>query len=122
MGPRYISSAEISCVKLSEVLMMPLCVFFYNGETPPWTTAVGGLAIAASIAHHSLQVLREEREAQQDCTASLESMELLASADHTADDEETEGEEGEEVAVTGAVEAEHGERVQLVRTTEPHGN
>ena len=101
--------------------MMPLCVFFYNGETPPWTTAVGGLAIAASIAHHSLQVLREEREAQQECTASLESMELLVSADHTTD-EETEEEEGEEVAVTGAVEAEQGERVQPVRTTEPHGN
>lgn len=63
LGPRYITSAEISCVKMSEVFMMPLCVYLYNGELPPWTTYLGGTFVLAGIVGHSLAIMHDEQHA-----------------------------------------------------------
>ena len=77
MGPRFITSAEISCVKMSEVFLMPLCVFLWNGELPAWTTYLGGSLILIGILGHSVVAVLEERGAH----AGVRSYEALARSD-----------------------------------------
>lgn len=64
MGPRYISSAEVSLLILLESVLAPLLVWLVIGEDPgPWTL-VGGVVVIGALFVSNLVVLLRKRERQ----------------------------------------------------------
>ncbi|WP_306113528.1 MULTISPECIES: DMT family transporter [unclassified Roseovarius] len=64
MGPRYISSAEVSLLILLESVLAPLLVWLVIGEDPgPWTL-VGGVVVIGALFVSNLVVLLRKREPQ----------------------------------------------------------
>ena len=62
LGPRYISSAEVSLLVLLESVLAPLLVWFVVGEDPgPWALAGGVVVIGALIASNLAVLLRNQR-------------------------------------------------------------
>lgn len=62
LGPRYITSAEVSLLILVESVCAPLLVWFMLGENPgPWTLAGGAVVLAALFASNIYVLLRRKR-------------------------------------------------------------
>ena len=61
VAPSLIPAAEIACVKCVEVIVAPLLVYFYDGETPTWNTYVGGFFILVAVLGHSAAILWEQQ-------------------------------------------------------------
>lgn len=57
IAPAFISSAEIACVKMIEVILAPVLVYLYDGEEPTWNTYVGGALIAVAVLGHSIATI-----------------------------------------------------------------
>ena len=60
LGPRYISSAEVSLFLLLETVLAPIWVWLAVGETVAFTTFAGGAIILIALISHSLYSMRSE--------------------------------------------------------------
>lgn len=58
LGPRYISSAEVSLFLLLETILAPIWVWLVVGEKIPPATQLGGAIIVGTLIIHSLHRLR----------------------------------------------------------------
>jgi len=59
LGPRYISSAEVSLLILLEAVLAPILVWAMIGEDPgPWALAGGGIVIGALVVSNLVGVRR----------------------------------------------------------------
>jgi drug/metabolite transporter (DMT)-like permease len=59
LGPRYLSSAEVSLLILLEAVFAPLLVWFMIGENPgAWALVGGGIVIAVLIASNLVMLAR----------------------------------------------------------------
>ncbi|MCB1480012.1 MAG: DMT family transporter [Rhodobiaceae bacterium] len=65
LGPRYISSAEVSLLLLLEGTLAPLLAWYVLDEVPGARTFVGGAIIIAAIVISNLVALRKSRPAAQ---------------------------------------------------------
>lgn len=61
LGPRYISSAEVSLLVLLESVLAPILVWFAIGEDPgPWALAGGGIVIGALMVSNVVSLVRQK--------------------------------------------------------------
>lgn len=58
VGPRYLSSAEVSLMMLLETAFGPLWVWLVLSEEPPLTAMIGGVVIVAAVIVASLSAFR----------------------------------------------------------------
>ena len=58
LGPRYISSAEVSLLILLESVLAPILVWFVIGEEPGRLTLVGGVVVIGALIVSNLVALR----------------------------------------------------------------
>ena len=65
LAPRYISTAEMGCIKMIEIVLAPRYIYFYEGEVPALTTFIGGAVIVASLLAHSIASIRAQQASQQ---------------------------------------------------------
>jgi drug/metabolite transporter (DMT)-like permease len=61
MAPRFISTAEVGCLKTLEIVVIPSVMYIYNQEIPSRSTFIGGALILVAIAGHSIAVITEKR-------------------------------------------------------------
>lgn len=62
LGPRYITSAEVSLLVLGESIFAPLLVWVMLGEDPgPWALAGGAVVLGALLASNVVVLLRRGR-------------------------------------------------------------
>lgn len=61
-APMYISTTEMGCIKMLEVVLAPLYGFFYEGELPATATWIGGSLLVGTLLLHSAAVLRDKRQ------------------------------------------------------------
>ncbi len=58
LGPRYISSPEVSLLMLIETALGPTWVWLFLGETPTLRTLLGGAVLLGALAVHAVVSLR----------------------------------------------------------------
>jgi drug/metabolite transporter (DMT)-like permease len=63
LAPRFISTAEMGCIKMFEVVLAPLFIYFYEDEVPTLMTCLGGAVIVISLLAHGVANIRAERQA-----------------------------------------------------------
>lgn len=61
LGPRFIPTSEVACVKITETVWGPLWIYLFDGETPSRLGVVGGSFIVCAVVWHSLLALRAQR-------------------------------------------------------------
>lgn len=62
LGPRYISSAEVSLLVLLETVLAPILVWAVIGEEPgPWALAGGTIVVGALVVSNSVSLVRQRR-------------------------------------------------------------
>lgn len=61
LAPAYITTAEVACVKVVEVVAAPLFVFLFVNEQPGLHTVLGGAVIVVGIVSHSIATLRADK-------------------------------------------------------------
>jgi len=82
LAPRYISTAQVACVKITETVWGPLWVFIFKGEEPELYTIIGGSFIFCAILAHSLAaLLAEAKKPPSNLAASIESEDSLRVGD-----------------------------------------
>lgn len=59
LAPRYIPTAQVACVKITETIWGPLWVFLFKGEKPDNYTIIGGAVIFCAVLGNSLAILRD---------------------------------------------------------------
>ena len=61
LGPRYISSAEVSVLVLLESVLAPILVWVVVGEDPgPWALAGGAIVIGALVVSNVVNIIRQK--------------------------------------------------------------
>jgi len=58
LAPRYIPTAEVACVKITEAVWAPIWIYFLEGEVPTDLGIIGGAMIFFSVLSHSALTLR----------------------------------------------------------------
>ena len=58
LGPRYISSAEVSLLILLESVLAPILVWFVIGEDPGVWALIGGAVVVGALLVSNLVALR----------------------------------------------------------------
>mmetsp|Transcript_99831 Transcript_99831/g.229172 ORF Transcript_99831/g.229172 Transcript_99831/m.229172 type:complete len:347 (+) Transcript_99831:41-1081(+) len=64
LAPKYLSTAEVGCLKVMECVYGPIWIWLFEEEVPPLTTIVGGSCIVVAVAGHSFLAAREARSAK----------------------------------------------------------
>ncbi|NNC37854.1 MAG: hypothetical protein EX271_03065 [Acidimicrobiales bacterium] len=54
MGARHVPAAQVSILALVEVVLSPLWVWLFAGETPSATTLIGGAVVLAGVVYQAL--------------------------------------------------------------------
>lgn len=57
LAPRYISTAQVACIKITEVFWGSMWIFVFKGEVPECYTLLGGSFIFCAIFGHSLALV-----------------------------------------------------------------
>ena len=60
IGSRVVPAAELALLSMTEVLLAPLWVWFFLGETASFYTLGGGLILMLAIAGNALSGLRRK--------------------------------------------------------------
>jgi drug/metabolite transporter (DMT)-like permease len=74
LAPSYISTSEMGCIKMLEVVLVPVLVYLYNGEVPNTTTYIGGSLLILTMTVHTALAMRDGavRDEKKDLVVSKE--------------------------------------------------